>query len=46
MMKIMDNRGEEHEWMLIMVALLSLITFKKIKKIDLNYSYLQIKESN
>ncbi|GAA0323331.1 hypothetical protein ACFQ4Z_16355 [Oceanobacillus oncorhynchi subsp. oncorhynchi] len=33
-MKIIDNRGETHEWTLIAVALLSLITFKKIKKVE------------
>ncbi|WP_368901937.1 hypothetical protein [Oceanobacillus oncorhynchi] len=34
LMKVIDNRGETHEWTLIAVALLSLITFKKIKKVE------------
>ncbi|MFD1412552.1 hypothetical protein [Oceanobacillus jeddahense] len=34
MMKIVDNRGEAHEWLLIAVALLSLITFRKIKRVE------------
>lgn len=33
-MNIIDNRGETHEWLLILFMLLSLITFKKIKKIE------------
>ncbi|MED4161131.1 hypothetical protein [Halalkalibacterium halodurans] len=32
MKKMIDNRGEEHEWTLIMVTVFSLITFKKIAK--------------
>jgi hypothetical protein len=31
---IIDNRGEEHEWMLIMATICSFITFKKIIKLE------------
>ncbi|UTR15780.1 hypothetical protein MM221_04145 [Salipaludibacillus sp. LMS25] len=34
MKNIIDNRGEEHEWMLITVTICSFITFKKIKKLE------------
>ncbi|RCW63909.1 hypothetical protein [Saliterribacillus persicus] len=33
---VIDNRGEEHELMLIISTLLSIITFKKIKRLE-NY---------
>ena len=33
-MKIIDNRGEDHEWMLIIVVICSLLTFRKIKKLE------------
>ncbi|KMK76793.1 hypothetical protein AB990_07735 [Alkalihalobacillus pseudalcaliphilus] len=32
--RIIDNRGEAHEWLLIIVALCSLVTFKKISKLE------------
>ncbi|MBD1221902.1 hypothetical protein [Virgibacillus halodenitrificans] len=34
MKKIIDSRGEEHELMLIIVTICSLITLKKIKKLE------------
>lgn len=36
MKNIIDNRGEEHELILIFVTICSLISFKKIKKLE-NY---------
>lgn len=33
-MNIIDNRGEEHELMLIIVTICSLISFRKIKKLE------------
>ena len=32
--KIIDNRGEEHELMLLVTTICSIITFKKIKKLE------------
>ncbi|MFD1416948.1 hypothetical protein [Oceanobacillus jeddahense] len=34
MIKIIDNRGEDHEIMLIIVSICSLVTFRKIKKLE------------
>ncbi|NPC93603.1 hypothetical protein HOO54_15500 [Bacillus sp. WMMC1349] len=34
MKKIIDNRGEEHEWKLILATICSFITFKKIPKLE------------
>ncbi|MGN8645256.1 hypothetical protein ACTNEO_04065 [Gracilibacillus sp. HCP3S3_G5_1] len=34
MNKIVDNRGEEHEWKLIIVTICSLITCRKINKLE------------
>ncbi|WP_010093551.1 hypothetical protein [Ornithinibacillus scapharcae] len=34
MERIIDNNREGHEWLLIIVALLSLLTGKKIKKLE------------
>lgn len=34
MKTIIDNRGEDHEIMLIIITICSLITFKKIKKLE------------
>ncbi|WP_187370994.1 hypothetical protein [Gracilibacillus massiliensis] len=34
MIKIIDNQGEEHEWMLIIVAICSYLTFRKISKLE------------
>ncbi|MDX8044784.1 hypothetical protein SH601_02195 [Gracilibacillus sp. S3-1-1] len=34
MYKIIDNRGEEHELMLIVVTICSLLTFRKIKRLE------------
>jgi len=32
--RIIDNKGEEHELMLIIATICSVITFKKIKKLE------------
>ncbi|SFL70605.1 hypothetical protein SAMN04487943_103200 [Gracilibacillus orientalis] len=34
MKKIIDNRGEEHELMLIIATICSCLTFKKIGKLE------------
>ncbi|WP_162840588.1 MULTISPECIES: hypothetical protein [Gracilibacillus] len=34
MIRIIDNRGEDHEWTLIVITILSLLTFKKIKRLE------------
>ncbi|WP_170270493.1 hypothetical protein [Heliorestis acidaminivorans] len=34
MKKIIDNRGEEHEWMLIIATICSFVTFRKISKLE------------
>lgn len=34
MHNIIDNKAEEREWMLIITITLSLLTFKKIKKLE------------
>ncbi|MDQ0229131.1 hypothetical protein [Metabacillus malikii] len=34
MQKIIDNGREGHEWLLIIIVLCSLLTFKKIKKLE------------
>ncbi|MCR6096239.1 hypothetical protein HXA31_07465 [Salipaludibacillus agaradhaerens] len=34
MKNIIDNRGEEHEWMLIIATICSFITLKKITKLE------------
>ncbi|WP_404428194.1 hypothetical protein [Sutcliffiella horikoshii] len=31
---IIDNRGEEHELLLIVITICSIITFKRIKKLE------------
>ncbi|WP_262985632.1 hypothetical protein [Virgibacillus halodenitrificans] len=31
---MIDNRGEEHEWLLILVTICSYLTLKKIKKLE------------
>ncbi|QKS72708.1 hypothetical protein FLK61_39530 [Paenalkalicoccus suaedae] len=33
-MNIIDNRGEAHEWMLVITAILSVITIRKITKLE------------
>ncbi|GAA0453412.1 hypothetical protein [Alkalibacillus silvisoli] len=32
--RIIDNRGEQHELMLIIATICSLLTFKRIKKLE------------
>jgi hypothetical protein len=31
---IIDNRGEEHEWLLIFVTITSFLTFRKIPRLE------------
>ncbi|WP_201745341.1 hypothetical protein [Alteribacter lacisalsi] len=34
MNRIIDNRGEEHEWMLIIAVIASILTFSKISRLE------------
>ncbi|WP_413376303.1 hypothetical protein [Alkalihalobacillus sp. 1P02AB] len=33
-MNIIDNRGESHEWLLVIVVICSFLTFKRICKLE------------
>ncbi|WP_169720886.1 hypothetical protein [Alteribacter aurantiacus] len=34
MRTIIDNRGEEHEWLLIVLTICSFFTLKKVKRLE------------